>query len=145
VTEQQGRELQQQINALDYFEITTYEVEVLDLLATEVPLYGTPYSYFLSLGCPAVADEPFPSSHRWCGWLSENQNQIGGRRRRRKRGASCPASICMKRRKGRKKDPNHSPASSPEPLLSYLPIGWFVRINALNLLQKPKKERKTRV
>jgi hypothetical protein len=36
VTEQQGRELQQQINALDYFEITTYEVEVLDLLATEV-------------------------------------------------------------------------------------------------------------
>lgn len=36
VTEQQGQELQQQIGALEYFEITTSEIEVLDLLATEV-------------------------------------------------------------------------------------------------------------
>ena len=36
-TQMQMQAQQQQINALEYFEITTSEIEVLDLLATEVP------------------------------------------------------------------------------------------------------------
>ncbi len=36
VTEQQGRDLQKLINAREYFEVTTAEIEVLNLLATEV-------------------------------------------------------------------------------------------------------------
>lgn len=36
VTEKQGRELQRDIEAREYFEISTSELEVLDLLVTEV-------------------------------------------------------------------------------------------------------------
>ncbi len=36
VTEQQGRDLQKLINAREYFEVTTAEIEVLNLLATEI-------------------------------------------------------------------------------------------------------------
>lgn len=36
VTQQQGKEMQRKIDARDYFEISTSEIEVLDLLVTEV-------------------------------------------------------------------------------------------------------------